>query len=196
MIRTYDSREVVSSLSEKELSLRLSVPSLSALPVDMGSLLDGAKEELARVIRPTVSVRSTLCRTGGGLVWFPFGEIRSQTLNKALSGCGKAVFFCATLGLSADRYLRSGACVSTLYAFVSDAVASAAVEALCDLAMMEETENHTPRVSPGYGDFGLENQKTILDFLRAEKEQGIHLTSENLMIPTKTVTAVYGIRDK
>ena len=193
MIRTYDSREVVSALSERELCRRLSVPSPDRLPGERESLIARAIDGLSGVILPSVCARSTLCRSGGEKVWFPFGEIPGRTIARTLSGCEKAVFFSATLGLPADRSLKGGACVSTVYAFVADGVASALTEALCDLFMRDETEKHTPRVSPGYGDFSLEWQKTILSFLRSEKEQGIRLSESKLMIPTKTVTAVYGI---
>ena len=52
-----------------------------------------------------------------------------------------------------------------------------------------------PRFSPGYGDFALDAQASILASLDAERQLGIYLTDESLMIPTKSITAVAGIFD-
>ncbi len=48
------------------------------------------------------------------------------------------------------------------------------------------------RFSPGYGDWGLENQKIIFDILKLEK-LGVRLNESLLMIPEKSVTAISGI---
>lgn len=47
------------------------------------------------------------------------------------------------------------------------------------------------RFSPGYGDWGLENQPVVLALADAKKI-GITLTESNIMIPRKSVSAVIG----
>ena len=50
------------------------------------------------------------------------------------------------------------------------------------------------RFSPGYGDFDLKYQKDILEYLDANKKIGISLTDSLMMIPTKSITAIIGIK--
>jgi cobalamin-dependent methionine synthase I len=79
---------------------------------------------------------------------------------------------------------------------VTDAIASALAESACDEAerLIFEDNSHTPRFSPGYGDLPLEIQKPLLSFLDAEKTVGITLSSSLLMTPTKSITAIAGIK--
>jgi len=51
------------------------------------------------------------------------------------------------------------------------------------------------RFSAGYGDFSLENQKIIYDFLKLE-QLGISLSENYMLIPEKSVTAISGIEFK
>ena len=50
-----------------------------------------------------------------------------------------------------------------------------------------------PRFSPGYGDFALDHQKDIFQILECEKRIGLTLTEGNLMMPSKSVTAIIGL---
>ena len=52
----------------------------------------------------------------------------------------------------------------------------------------------TKRFSPGYGDLALAHQKEVLKLLNAEKNVGITLTDTCLMVPTKSVSAIVGIK--
>ncbi|MGI5824950.1 MAG: vitamin B12 dependent-methionine synthase activation domain-containing protein [Bacillota bacterium] len=123
-----------------------------------------------------------------------FGEIDSQNLKKNLAGCEQAYIFAATLGHGVDRLLRSAGLISPLKQFITDAVASAAIEALCDKAQEDLPKPTKPRFSAGYGDFSLNCQKQLLDFIQANKRIGITLTESCLMTPTKSVTAIMGIK--
>jgi len=51
-----------------------------------------------------------------------------------------------------------------------------------------------PRFSPGFGDFGLEHQKAILDLVNAERLLGITVNKSYMMSPMKSVTAIMGIK--
>ena len=47
-----------------------------------------------------------------------------------------------------------------------------------------------PRRSPGYGDLPLELSRRILDELDATKKIGVSITDSNLLVPSKSVTAI------
>ena len=55
-------------------------------------------------------------------------------------------------------------------------------------------KEHTRRFSPGYGDMPIEIQVDILQLLDASRRLGMVLTESNLMIPTKSITALIGMR--
>ena len=81
-----------------------------------------------------------------------------------------------------------------------DAAASAAVEAAAD-ALNAEVEHRaaaanllcTWRFSPGYGDLPLDAQPGLLAALNATRLCGITATPTNLLMPTKSVTALVGL---
>ncbi len=50
------------------------------------------------------------------------------------------------------------------------------------------------RFSPGYGDLPLAFQRQLLDALQADRRIGIGLTDTLLMTPSKSVSAIIGIR--
>ncbi|MBN1636781.1 MAG: methionine synthase, partial [Deltaproteobacteria bacterium] len=87
-------------------------------------------------------------------------------------------------------------------AVVLDATASEVVDASLDWLMsyfrqslMREMKTLTSRrVSAGYGDFLMENQKSIYSLLMLNR-LGISLTHSHILIPEKSVTAVAGIRE-
>ena len=92
-----------------------------------------------------------------------------------------------------DRVLRNASLVSTAKHFVLDAVASSAVEALCDYIQDSLPEQTKARFAPGYGDFTLEMQGRLLEFVDAYKI-GISVNDSFMMTPMKTITAIMGIK--
>jgi len=84
---------------------------------------------------------------------------------------------------------------------VFDATVSEMVDASLDWIMdyfnrtllRENRKLLKQRFSAGYGDFFLENQKTIYCLLQLDK-LGIQITENCILIPEKSVTAVTGIR--
>ncbi|MBR2466628.1 MAG: Vitamin B12 dependent methionine synthase activation subunit [Clostridia bacterium] len=180
------------TLSDFELSARLKMP-VGTLPENFeeckSALFAAAAPaftaERARV-RFLSDARAELC----GRV------LESRALAKALAGCDEALFLSATLGFGAERLLRRYAASSPSLHFVTDAIADALVEALCDAAEARvlSAEEHTARFSPGYADLPLSFVKDILEKTNAEKLLGVGLTDSYLAIPTKTVTAVIGIK--
>ena len=50
------------------------------------------------------------------------------------------------------------------------------------------------RFSPGYGDWALSAQRELLRMLDASRTVGVSLTDTMLMVPSKSVSAVIGVR--
>ncbi len=117
-----------------------------------------------------------------------------------LHGCDRVILFCATLSVGADAAIRAAGAQDVLAGMVTDAMASALTEQLCDAAEQEILSGFpeayaTWRFSPGYGDLPLSLQGELLGVLNAEKRLGVTLSSGGMLIPTKTVTALIGLAD-
>lgn len=113
-------------------------------------------------------------------------------------GTAPAVLLLAvTLGFACERLLRQTACVHAVQGLMADACASSMVENAAEvfsntLAYEVASQGFTcgKRFSPGYGDFPLSVQPAFLETLGATKTLGIQVTSGDLMVPTKSITAV------
>lgn len=126
--------------------------------------------------------------------------VESTALAKNLHGCSEVFLFAATIGVDVDRLLTRNARLSPSRGVIDDALASAAIEAWCNLlnaklaaSVAKEGQFLRPRFSPGYGDFPLSIQPQLLESLLAAKRIGLTLTDSLLMVPTKSVTALIGI---
>lgn len=129
---------------------------------------------------------------------FSFDTVKSTNLSKNLCDCDGAYIFCATLGVEVDRLIQKYAKIEPSKSVVLNSVASALIEEFCDYInnLLKEKAELCPRFSAGYGDFSITHQKRILEVLEANKKLGVSLTESYMMTPTKTVTAVIGIKNK
>lgn len=125
-----------------------------------------------------------------------FGDIESRDLVNALDGCKQAYILGVTIGIGADRLISRLALTSPAESFITDALASAAAESLCDYAdNLLRGEGEKPfRYAPGYGDMPLSYQPAVLDALNADYTLGITLNNSLLMTPMKSITAIMGIK--
>ena len=125
-------------------------------------------------------------------------KLCSDSLKKLLDGCERVIVFAATIGVGIDRLITRYSDISPSRAVVFDALGSERIEALCDsFCRGYEQKNGvclTPRFSPGYGDLPLYTQKDIFLHLDCPKNIGVTLNESLLMSPTKSVTAIAGIR--
>lgn len=131
---------------------------------------------------------------------FGIGEIKSVSLLKNLTGCEKTIVFCATSGANIDRLISKYSFISPLKGFIANAVANTLIECFCDDICISLSKKYEktglylrPRFSPGYGDTDLNLQKDFLTFLDATRKTGVSLTDGNMMVPSKSVTALMGI---
>jgi len=148
-------------------------------------LLDGVIADLSGKLTYRVCYRA--------MPKLPFA-IDSRDLAKCLRGCDEVIVFAATIGLELDRYIAKYQHISATRALLAQAFGAERIEALCD-AFCKEFSG-TPRFSPGYGDLPLETQKDIFVLLDCEKNIGVSLTDGLLMMPSKSVTAIFGVGAK
>ena len=129
-----------------------------------------------------------------------FGDALTLSSNKLcerLSGCDRAAVFAATGGIEMDRLIKKSGVCSPLRALIFQALGAERVEALCDAfcdGLRSEFGSLTPRFSPGYSDLSLFAQRDVLTLLDSEKSIGLTLNESLLMSPTKSVSAIVGIR--
>ena len=163
------------------------------------SMVDLCIEEFNKVVDyryaymcvPVVFVDENICNLG-------FGDVESKNLCNVLKGCKKALIVAVTTGLGVDRLLNKLSVTSASKHFITDAVASAAAESLCEYVdnMLRENVDKPHRFSPGYGDLKLEIQPNLLNMLSASKNIGITINSSLLMTPVKSITAIMGVCDE
>ena len=120
----------------------------------------------------------------------------SKSLKKNLDGCDSVVLFAATIGSGIDRLIARYSVVSPSKAFMLQAIGAERIEALCNVFNAEISNEKTtvPRFSAGYGDFSLEFQRNICDALDCQRKIGITLQESLIMLPSKSVTAIIGIK--
>lgn len=125
----------------------------------------------------------------------------STLVQRKLDGCDKAVVFAATVGLGIDRLIKKYAQVSPAKALLMQAIGAERIESLCDAFCREIQqeqacgEKATARFSPGYGDFPLQAQVPMHAALQCYKYIGVTLNDSLLMTPTKSVTAIFGLKN-
>jgi hypothetical protein len=126
----------------------------------------------------------------------PEFDLQGEDIKTHLKDCGKIILIAATLGLPVDELIRQTEASDMAGAVVLDALASAAVEQVCDMAEIEIKKKYgkiTTRYSPGYGDFPLSVQHELLAVLEAKKKIGLYVTQDGLLIPRKSITAIIGV---
>lgn len=163
-------------------------------------------QELTPAILACVDEMTARCAevSRPGAIWEAFtpADLRLPGADIAhhLADAVEVVLVAVTIGHGVDRELRKLSLVDPLGQLVFDAAATAAVERLADeteatiRAVARERGMYCSwRFSPGYGDLPLDVQPNLLARLNATRRLGITLTESNLMIPTKSVTAIVGI---
>lgn len=124
----------------------------------------------------------------------------SKALSIRLSGCVDVYLACGTLGAAYDAFHRRVSVKSGADALIVQAIGAAAVEKVMDSieddirAELSPGESLVTRYSPGYADFPLSEQRTLLGLIDAPRKVGVSMTDDFLMVPSKSVSAVIGVR--
>ncbi len=119
-----------------------------------------------------------------------------------LAGAREAVLMVVTLGLRSEAQLRRASATSAVDGLLLDACASSLVESAAD-ALCERIERWAhergcalgARFSPGYGDLPLAVQGALVETVGAGRALGVTVTDADLLVPTKSITAVAGLFD-
>ena len=131
---------------------------------------------------------------------FIAGGHDSASLKKHLEGCHAVYLVCTTIGTAFDALQRRTAATSPSDAFILQAIGAAAIEAWTDETELEirrelkDGETLVSRYSPGYGDYPLEAQRKLFALLDAPRTVGVSLTDNLLMAPSKSVSAIIGVK--
>lgn len=161
-------------------------------------LLDECEALIMPVLAPkAVYAPFPLEFLGGERINLGFATVNSHSLFLNLSGCKSIVLFAATVGAGVDRLIAKYNRLSPARAAVLQAMGAAAVEQWCDELNARITEEYgpsRPRFSCGYGDLPLSLQRSIFPALNVTKNIGVTLTEGDLMMPSKSVTAIVGIK--
>lgn len=127
-------------------------------------------------------------------------KLRGRDIYRHLKDARYCAVLACTLGMACERKLRTLSSQQPLESAVYDAACSAYVEAAVEQmdtavrdAAAKQGFNCNWRFSPGYGDCPLDAQPTILAALNAHRLLGLTTTATNLLMPTKSVTAVIGL---
>ena len=172
------------------------------LPVRISSLIDEYIENAHYLIDPSyVHVIKDIEWARGSIAFVEDSTIfKSKVIAKLLEQCHMVAVFLVTIGkyleetahqLAADKLM--------LQATVLDAIGSDAVERVADSVQerIRMAANAlglviSRRFSPGYCDWDIGQQRMLFSALRGDT-LGIHLTSECLMIPQKSISGIIGI---
>ncbi len=131
-----------------------------------------------------------------GICDLTFTKTASADLMKNLSGCDRIILFGATIGIQIDRLIAKYSVLSPSKALFFQAIGAERIEALCNIFCDELKKSYAvkPRFSPGYGDLSIYIQRDIFDALCCHKNIGLSLNDSLLMSPSKSVTAIVGIK--
>ena len=179
----------------------------------MGCKSDAIEEKTLQIIKDTFCEIEKISAKGFAYGLYEIQELNHETVQFAnvriyssqlchnLRDCDNVIVFCATLGLDVDRQMQKYEKIDVAKAFIFQACAASHIEQYCDevekvIAQSERLDisRFCNRFSPGYGDFSLHHQEEILSIIDATKKVGIYLTDGYMLVPTKSVTALIGIK--
>jgi len=155
--------------------------------------------EVKNVINYKASYRCFDIKIEGNTVTFDDElQLESEKLCNCLKGCDKAFVFVATTDMAVDRLIAKYRQLQVAKSVVIDAVGSSAVECFCDILCQQLQSEHSvcfrPRYSPGYGDLSILCQPAVLKVCDSARKIGVTLTDRYMMLPTKSVSAIVGVR--
>lgn len=169
----------------------------------VGKIAEAVLAELPEIRNGRAVYRTVPVIISGESVSLGGIAVESSGLAKALQCCRYAVIMAVTAGIEFDRLIAKYSAISGSRAHIISAVGSERVEAMADAFCLalngefsEEGYSLTSRFSPGYGDFSLEFQRCLFSLLTPEKYIGLYLNESLLMSPSKSVTAIIGVKEK
>lgn len=194
MITELDKEEILRYLGYKD----------SMMTKRMEDLLERCMQETLKIIQPKYRMLRFPIKTveDGVHVEGTTLILKGNDIGEHLKHCNEIILVGATVGMMLDRSIRKYMFSEPDAGVVMDSCGIQAVEQVLDCIEQEieesvENEGYhlTWRFSPGYGDFPLETQREMVQILDLSRKAGITLTESCLMVPSKSVTALWGIAD-
>ena len=182
---------------EKEILRYAMLPSFAPKPEEL-PLQECLKAAKGAAQCRAVWRRYPLVRDGNTLD-LGFAKTDSRDLRQHLEGCDEILLFACTAGAETDRRIARAKLLSPARGLLMHAIGAQQVEGGCDrlcarLAQQFPDRQLTDRFSPGYGDLTLEMQRDVMAALDCGRTIGITLTDSLLMTPSKSVTAIIGMK--
>ncbi len=165
------------------------------IPQEILRDIDNMSQKVIDIASPKLYYR-IFEREGDGSIPELNFELQGKDIKKLLSESRRTVLFGATLGAGIDSMLIRLQASDISKALVFDACANAAIEDVCDNFCRDFKEKYgdiTRRFSPGYGDLPFSSQRDITAVLDLGRTIGATLTDGGLLVPQKSVTAIFGI---
>ena len=184
---------------EKEILRYAMMPSGAPAPEELP--LAACLAEARKVVRCRAVWRRYPLKKDGKTLDLGFAKTDSGDLGRLVEGCGEILLFACTAGVEIDRLTARTKIVSPARALLLHAIGAQQVEGACDrlCRQLEETFPDrvlTRRYSPGYGDLPLSLQREVIAALSCERTIGVTLTESLLMSPSKSVTAIIGMKER
>ena len=164
-------------------------------------LTNGVIEECDKVLREAIDCKYCAVKVDvkyiEDAVNIEFINVQSRDLIKNLNGSQEAYVMAVTLGSGVDRLLNKLSVTSVTEHFITDALSSAYAETAADYVEKKIKGNNlcSRRFSPGYGDLPLSIQEKVLELINASRLLNINMNKSLLMTPTKSITAIMGIKE-
>ena len=184
---------------EKEILHYAMLPSFAPPPEELP-----LKESL-EAAKGAAQCRAVWCRfplkRNGEELDLGFAKTTSKGLRRHLEGCSEIILFACTAGAEMDRRIARTKLGSPAKGLLMHAIGAQQVEGGCDRLCRYLAERFpdrllTDRYSPGYGDLPLSLQREVMEALDCGRTIGITLTDSLLMTPSKSVTAIIGMKEK
>lgn len=162
-------------------------------------LIDDCMAETLRVARPRYVWRVMPLEREGCTPEIAFS---GEDVRRLLADCDRVILFATTLGAEFEMLIRRAQAGDLTKALILDACGSAAIESVCDEAVLEIQNTNpdfgylTDRFSPGYGDLDIAFQHELLELTDAPRRIGLTVTETHILVPRKSVTALIGIADR
>ena len=166
--------------------------------VNLSHLIDECIEQCGGILNYNVGFCELNFTIKEDLCDFGTFSVHSAALSRNIFEAKKLVLFVASIGHGIDRLITKYSRTSPLKALIFNAIGTERVEALSDSFVSwlekEASLKALPRFSAGYGDLPIDMQKDIFALLKPEKQIGVFLSDSFIMSPSKSVTAVVGLK--
>jgi hypothetical protein len=189
-------------IERKDLIERLGGRKERAFSRALRSKVHHGARTLYRIMDPRfLFIKRQIERVREGRVYLDGGvTLRSPKLSRTLRDSEELICFVTTIGAEIDFEIKGMMRQGRLSeAFIMDAMGSVAVESLAEQfhrrmerQYSKEEKAVTLRFSPGYCDWSIEEQKKLFELFDS-KTAGIELKDSCLMIPRKSISAVFGV---